>query len=931
MLLLRPLLNHSSLFVGLTLLLICGCSPAEPDNVGPGGDSPSVWGPVSKLKCTAPGSGQRRYEAILHGHGESPCDGPPHNIMGAHFPSPTSCDASRGIWHVADSTCAAVMPELPGRGSDELSAQQNLPAEGYADLHNHLLAHIAFGESVLWGDAFGEPEAVLQPIPEELRGPHQRIEGLTSSRSVFGLWKGHDELGHPDYTGWPTPGLRTHQQSHVDWLYRAYQGGLRLLVVPAVNNQDMFGRGEDRIAKWLEPVMSLVGSGAQPRPHRTSNDMEAVEHQVRAAHELEQWVAEHRGGWLAIAETPEEASALLADGRLAIVLGSEVDHQFNCDLGRRCDERHIQESLTRMEALGLAVFFPSHHKETQFGDSANFQPLNSGPLRDCPQFTKDCAALGLTAKGELLIREMMQRGLIADLGHAGDLPFAETVALLGSENYPFIMTHAGAHPLKPKGGPEYTLTFEQLLKLTELGGMVSVHSTEGEYAGVNNQGARSPLATNAGGGGYTQSYLYTLDATAGGYFDANALELGGRIGFAADWNGFASWPFGRFGPNPPERRLLQASGEALTQPPALAYPLRLPPNLVAAAVGGVSSLDTMQFEGRRYDFNVDGLAQAGLSPDLLEDMRMHGLSAAELDPLYRSARGFVTMWQRARDLNTAGDRGWLRWLPQSPTDLIEFEYLDESRIVEVSPGVAVCRARGSRKVGSLQEGRCVAVVPQAESTASIYPVAGELRNANSGYCLSVSDTVPGRGSVVSQRQCDGSEIQRWEIDTPSGGAVRLAGSDLCLVSSADKSLLAACDTAGRFDWQRIGNTFRLQTKINSQISCMQVVQRSLEEDAPVAMAACPPAGRADFHWEYDALRDASDSERLFSTRALATSVAWRAAPDSTFAHAVTAENGAALCRANGVLGVVSAARCKIADEPPAETYQQLVTSSALIH
>ena len=377
--------------------------------------------------------------------------------------------------------------------------------------------------------------------------------------------------------------------------------------------------------------------------------------------------------------------------------------------------------------------------------------------------------------------------------------------------------------------------------------------------------------------------------------------------------------------------MLQASGEALPQPPVLTYPLRLPPNLVAAAVGGVSSLDVMQFEGRRYDFNIDGLAQAGMSPDLLEDMRMHGLSAAELDPLYRSARGFVTMWQRARDLNAAGDRGWLRWLPQSPTDLIEFEYLDESRIVEVSPGVAVCRARGSHKVGSLQEGRCVAVIQNAEPAASVYPVAGELRNANSGYCLSASEAMPARGSVVSQRLCDGSEIQRWEIDTTQDSAVRLAGTNLCLASSADGSALATCDSANRFDWQRIGNTFRLQTKYNSQASCVQVVERSLEEEAPVAMANCPPAGRADFHWEFDALRDASDSERLFSTRALAASVGWRAAPDSTFAHAVTAENGAALCRSHGGLGIVSGTRCEVAGKPPAEIYEQLVSSSALIH
>ena len=52
-------------------------------------------------------------------------------------------------------------------------------------------------------------------------------------------------------------------------------------------------------------------------------------------------------GWYRIVRDPEEASRTIAAGKLAVVLGSEVDHLFNCDLDRRCS----QEIIRKGEAL----------------------------------------------------------------------------------------------------------------------------------------------------------------------------------------------------------------------------------------------------------------------------------------------------------------------------------------------------------------------------------------------------------------------------------------------------------------------------------------------------------------------------------------------------------------------------------------------------
>ena len=58
-----------------------------------------------------------------------------------------------------------------------------------------------------------------------------------------GLVNVNPEFGHPPGGGWPDfiiwPRFTTiiHQQAYIDWLYRAYQGGLRLITCLAVNNE----------------------------------------------------------------------------------------------------------------------------------------------------------------------------------------------------------------------------------------------------------------------------------------------------------------------------------------------------------------------------------------------------------------------------------------------------------------------------------------------------------------------------------------------------------------------------------------------------------------------------------------------------------------------------------------------------------------------
>ncbi|MHB1355064.1 MAG: hypothetical protein ACYCZF_03695 [Anaerolineae bacterium] len=105
---------------------------------------------------------------------------------------------------------------------------------GVADLHAHLMAHLAFGGKAFWG----------LPFDPKHPGPEGVEYALSSCEPIHGgLVNINPELGHPAGGGWPEfiiwPRFTTisHQQAYVDWLFRAYQGGLRLVSCLAVKTR----------------------------------------------------------------------------------------------------------------------------------------------------------------------------------------------------------------------------------------------------------------------------------------------------------------------------------------------------------------------------------------------------------------------------------------------------------------------------------------------------------------------------------------------------------------------------------------------------------------------------------------------------------------------------------------------------------------------
>ena len=387
-------------------------------------------------------------------------------------------------------------------GGDYWQADTGPGLWGFADLHVHLMAHLAFGGRMFWG----------QPYDPERVGDAAMATALASCEPAHGgLLNPNMELLHapgggwPDFAVWPRFTTLAHQQVYVDWLYRAYQGGLRLICGLAVNNEVLSSR------------FGVAGAG---------DDMAAVTSQIAAMKEMVATVERQAGGpahaWLQIAYSPEEARDIIANNRLAMILGVEVDSLGNW---RRFEDLHviagqdpdaprrlIAQLLDELHALGIRQITPLHMTNNAFGGTAIYMrlldatnlvltgrhykvedgwhtgvryrldldgaghptetigrmlalqgerlspergqqrgsllhrlPIIKGLVQalERPTFTGGHVnAFGLTRYGVILIEELMARGMIIDIDHMSQKTTDLVLALAEGYEYPLICSHA---------------------------------------------------------------------------------------------------------------------------------------------------------------------------------------------------------------------------------------------------------------------------------------------------------------------------------------------------------------------------------------------------------------------------------------------------------------------------------------------------------
>jgi len=575
-------------------------------------------------------------------------------------------------FYAQDSSECLEFPELSLDAEGTVRPRQwdNGDVYGFVDTHSHLLSNFGFGGGGMFHGAPFHRLGVEHALPscEQYHAADGRQDLIGYAFSGFGdldvdafldiLGSGmtpefnHHTEGYPEFTDWPKSWAHsTHQMQYYRWLQRAHLSGLRLVVQHATTNSVL--------------CEFMLGLGAQGTRY-SCNDMVAVDRQIVETRNLERYIdAQHGGpgkGWFRVVTSPAEARTVINEGKLAVILGIETSNLFNCFLTPRpghepCTAETVRADLDRYYARGVRAIFPTHKFDNGFsagdgdrrvGQVGSF--INSGHysnfVSDCPDapsvfdhgevtfgglnkprenyldpapndmtFFVDnptlslfgffsefqepplkgdhCQKTGLTQLGETLLTEMMHRGMLIEVDHLPRRAHVRAYEILEANDYPALATHGNTN----RG------------KIYELGGV-----SKTGFGGCGS--ADTPGSMSAG-------FRARIQQIASyGLYPAE--------GFGFDFNGFAGGRRPRFGD---DSNCQQPQANPIT------YPF--------TSYNGDITFTEPRLGDRTVDFNTEGMLHLGLLPEYIEDVRRDGTTDAELEPLFRSAEGYIRMWERA--------------------------------------------------------------------------------------------------------------------------------------------------------------------------------------------------------------------------------------------------------------------------------------------
>ena len=654
---------------------------------------------------------------------------------------------------------------------------------GLADFHSHQFAHLGFGGTLhTHGVNASEGCRQLQSFDKTtFRLRDLVLDGLLAP-SVEQAKSGHC---------FPTWSNLAGQQMDRDSLKRAWQYGLRLQVVLAVNSE------------FLCRVAQLGSTNRNGPRTSTCLDPPAIDAQLQAAHDLEQQIDTESGGpgqgWYRIVTTPAQARQVISDGKLAVVLGVEAANAYGvCQLyvregvpgvpnlfgsqaieaaeGIDCREAggavagpiggllagfekwplmFSQAYFEHYWDQGARAFFLIHNLPGVAGGNALSAPIlhstnnparvRSGGLLDrLPDINRvltatripfqshpcgyefdggRCNDQGVSPEGFSLARLMASYGAIIDVDH---LSYKAKIALRDSENglgvqYPLVSSHSGfAEISHGDQSNEDQLRAEMTTDLIKWGGAFGPILHQGKtIADVDTYPAGAVVPNTCGGTSeaFVQQYRYIVDKLkTTGRFDGKPAYVG--VGYGSDFNGLAGWPAPRFdtakeavGTFDPGSSLGEAFvggsnsrrsgychlalGGFPPQPGHVVYPFNPPPGTPASQTSFDRS--TLPWSGRTtpYDISSDGVAHVGMIPDLVQELRVMGVTDEELAPLWHGAEAYIRTWESANSwadsYASEVQRGVRQVCREARAELVTTDQINDSVIARWQAALATLR------------------------------------------------------------------------------------------------------------------------------------------------------------------------------------------------------------------------------------------------
>lgn len=161
----------------------------------------------------------------------------------------------------------------------------------------------------------------------------------------------HQHAGYPDFRFWPNHTSKMHQQMWIDWLRRAYDGGLRVMVALTVNSE----------------LLGEILNGDPPFDDKSVADIQ-IDETIR-------FVNAHPE-FMAIARSKADLQRIVDSDKLAVVLGMEVDKLGNFGKpGVVTNEETVRAEIQRLHNKGIRYIFPIHLINNSFGGTAVYETM----------------------------------------------------------------------------------------------------------------------------------------------------------------------------------------------------------------------------------------------------------------------------------------------------------------------------------------------------------------------------------------------------------------------------------------------------------------------------------------------------------------------------------------------------------------------------
>jgi microsomal dipeptidase-like Zn-dependent dipeptidase len=498
---------------------------------------------------------------------------------------------------------------------------------GYVDMHAHPRGDLAYGRDLFYGAPYGDIAVALgncKPAhgAKGFGNPHGNLlraqVAMQTEQQNCATW--HDgKEGYPNFVTWPSWCSILHQQMWIDWIERAHDHGLNIMCALAVSSHCIASAGKT--------------TGPQDDRQVLYDIVQGIKDMVASSNFME------------IAYSPEDARRIVGAGKLAVVLGTEMDNLGNwyspadncpAKFNPNPTNAEIQAELDSMWDVGIRYIFPVHLNNTVFGGTAlalstlnvankfvtgsEYIPEQISTAESGIAMRLENPIIGLNAVAKMFMPLLLPKNI--NPGRKGNYTYWDTLPGQGHRNSLGI-TAAGRFGISYMMQKGFLIDIDHMSE--KLANEVLQMALTRDYP--VNSGHSGPRGNAGNEGGRTPAQYEILRKVGGMVGLGHALNA---HEFVETYRAVAQ----QFG----------SSHIAIGTDVGGFSPLPAPDSTITITYD--ANFTRCQTGNRIWDFNVDGVAHYGLWPDYIRAWGAAGMTVAEKDVFMHSAEDFVQMWEK---------------------------------------------------------------------------------------------------------------------------------------------------------------------------------------------------------------------------------------------------------------------------------------------